>query len=1060
MDRTPTASSTHEKDRAADEVGSRDGPVSSTASLFPACLAIAAGALVLSGWALDIGVLKSVVPGWVAIKANTAVCFVLAGAALLGLSWRRPTEEVGPCRAALPCAANLCAAMAALVGLLTVCEYAFGVDLGIDNLLFTEAAGAAGTVHPGRMALPTAVSFLLAGVALLLLDLRRARWVAFGLACGVVLIALLALLGYIYDWQKLYAFGPFTVIAIPTALVLLVLGTGIVAARPEWTASRFVSQRGATLGLVGGVLLLLIVAGGMYRTVRMAAETRTAAAHAQTVIDEAERLLAATQDMVTGERGFVITGDERFLAPSAPAAARMDMALISMRRLTSGDAEQQRRVTELTPLIERRMTVARENIALRRTEGEEAAARRIAQGEGLRLMDAIRGKAGELIARERSLVTLRNLHSDAAATRAVLAMSLAIFLAMVIVSVAFILLRHQIRQRALAQEELLRSHTELDRRVADRTAELAFKNVLLTTQQNVALDGILVVDEQGQIISFNHRFAAMWGLPDDTLASRSDARALQCVLDKLADPEAFLARVRELYARPDETSREEIALKDGRTFDRYSAGMRGADGRLYGRVWFFRDVTAQRQADAALRERDENLRVLGSVIPGVLWLSTPNLDRMLYVSPSYERMWGRTAASLIENPLSYLDSIHPEDRERVASALAGHADGHYDTEYRLVLPDGNVRWIHDQGAPVHDGQGRLVRMGGVAIDITERKRAELEMQKLSSVVRHSREFINLATLDGRMIFLNEWGRQMVGVDSQALERTHVMDVIADACQERVRSEVLPALLAGGAWRGELQYRNVKTGQVTDVYAITFTVPDPVTGRPLFLANTSIDMTERKRLEADLRQLNADLERRVAERTAELAEANRDLQEQIAARERMQGDLERYYRLTPALVCVAGLDGRFLQLNPAWEKTLGWTVDDLTARPFLEFVHPDDEAATTRATATLAQGDALVSFENRYRCRDGAYRWLVWNAVAEPERRVIYAKRPRRHRPQGGRTARHGTERGSATAGASTGGGAEGTRVLQLLRQPRPARAVATHQRLRRSRPGAERWSTG
>src|SRR5207245_7560353 len=90
--------------------------------------------------------------------------------------------------------------------------------------------------------------------------------------------------------------------------------------------------------------------------------------------------------------------------------------------------------------------------------------------------------------------------------------------------------------------------------------------------------------------------------------SRSDERALKSVLDKLVDPQGFLARVRHLYEHPDEESRDEIALKDGRTFDRYSAPVRSQDGIRYGRVWYFRDVTGRKRTEQELRRAAEETR--------------------------------------------------------------------------------------------------------------------------------------------------------------------------------------------------------------------------------------------------------------------------------------------------------------------------------------------------------------------------------------------------------------------------------------------------------------------
>jgi PAS domain S-box-containing protein len=119
-----------------------------------------------------------------------------------------------------------------------------------------------------------------------------------------------------------------------------------------------------------------------------------------------------------------------------------------------------------------------------------------------------------------------------------------------------------------------------------------------------------------------------------------------------------------------------------------------------------------------------------------------------------------------------------------------------------------------------------------------------------------------------------------------------------------------------------------------------------------------------------------LEARVQARTQELHQSREEL--------------DQFFSMSLDLKCVADLEGRFTRVNPAWEAVLGWTVTDLTARPYLDFVHPDDVAATAREAATLSAGGASVNFENRYRCKDGTYRWLSWKASANHARGAIYA----------------------------------------------------------------------
>jgi two-component system, cell cycle sensor histidine kinase and response regulator CckA len=149
------------------------------------------------------------------------------------------------------------------------------------------------------------------------------------------------------------------------------------------------------------------------------------------------------------------------------------------------------------------------------------------------------------------------------------------------------------------------------------------------------------------------------------------------------------------------------------------------------------DVTNRKRDEGALRESEARFRQIAENIREVFWLAEPDLSRIVYVSPAYEAIWGRAVKRLYANPNDWLNAIHVDDRERVmASAAAQILSGNYEAQYRIVRPDGQVRWIHDRGFPVRDDAGNMIRFAGFAEDVTQRLQLEDELrqtQKMESL---------------------------------------------------------------------------------------------------------------------------------------------------------------------------------------------------------------------------------------------------------------------------------------------------------------------------------------
>jgi putative nucleotidyltransferase with HDIG domain/PAS domain S-box-containing protein len=267
------------------------------------------------------------------------------------------------------------------------------------------------------------------------------------------------------------------------------------------------------------------------------------------------------------------------------------------------------------------------------------------------------------------------------------------------------------------------------RRQAVGDGAVHLEDLVLATVHELALDGILVISGDGHVLSYNQRFATMWGVSIDLLARKNDAILLQAVTGKLVAPQKFLDGVNYLYEHQDETSRDEIELTDGRIFDRYSAPIHLGD-QYFGRVWYFRDDTERRRAEAASRDSENELRVaLAAARMGTFdWhLMT---DRIIW-SRGSETLFGFSPGGFGGTNDPFERCVHPQDLSSligtVARCIAKRTP--FAAEFRVTWPDGSEHWIAGQGEFTFDDGGRAVRLHGIALDVTARKQSEEQLRQ-------------------------------------------------------------------------------------------------------------------------------------------------------------------------------------------------------------------------------------------------------------------------------------------------------------------------------------------
>jgi two-component system cell cycle sensor histidine kinase/response regulator CckA len=262
------------------------------------------------------------------------------------------------------------------------------------------------------------------------------------------------------------------------------------------------------------------------------------------------------------------------------------------------------------------------------------------------------------------------------------------------------------------------------RDVTDRNRaeeELRGKTALLEAQLNSSIEGILVVDSQGKKVLQNQRTIDLWKIPQNIAEGKDDEKQVQFVMNQVKDPKSFVEKITYLYSHPNEISRDEIELKDGTVLDRYSSPVIGKDGKHYGRIWSFRDVTERKQAEAALRDGERRLRTLAEASFEGICISENG--RILDVNDQFAAMYGYGRDELIGREISPL--IAPEWRQAIVERING-GDGKA-VEHQCLRKDGSIFECEAQARTISWGD-REVRVSAVR-DLTQRKQLETQLRQ-------------------------------------------------------------------------------------------------------------------------------------------------------------------------------------------------------------------------------------------------------------------------------------------------------------------------------------------
>jgi diguanylate cyclase (GGDEF)-like protein/PAS domain S-box-containing protein len=363
-----------------------------------------------------------------------------------------------------------------------------------------------------------------------------------------------------------------------------------------------------------------------------------------------------------------------------------------------------------------------------------------------------------------------------------------------------------------------------------------------------------------------------------------------------------------------------------------------------------------------LRESESRYRGIVERIPLVTYTAAPDeVSSTLYVSPQIEQLLGFPPEDFLSDPDLFAKQIHPEDRERVLEEIhRSHASGRpFRSEYRMLRRDGRVVWVHDEAYELHDENGKTLGIQGITQDITKRKEAEEKIRFQASLLDEVGEAVIAIDLEGKVVYWNRAAEGLYGWSArEAMGRPSIEVTASKELWERA-DEIMSELRAMRSWAGEYQLRR-KDGTLFPALINVTPVHDKE-GNLVGMTSVSTDITDRKRAEKALRES-----------------------------EQRFGSAFRDAAIGMALV---GTDGRFLQVNRALCRIVGYSDEELLAKNFRDITHPDDlEADVEQVRKMLAGEIETYQKEKRYLHKEGHVVWILLSVslVHDEEGEPLYS----------------------------------------------------------------------
>lgn len=676
-----------------------------------------AGILVLLGWLFEIEPLKTFGFGGVTMKANTSLSFLLCGLTIIFL--QKSEKQM------YTVIARFCSLIVALLGAIVLSEYIFNINLGVDELLFSEPKGAIDTSHPGRMSPNTALNFILFGIVLFSISFKKYERNLLLLAFYIFAstLSIISLFGYIFGFIEQTGLAYYTKMALNTSIVFILLSISIYFTMFNPSKPRLTLEYKLLSALTLSAVLLLFITFTIISSFTSFISASDLVKHSDKVKEELNNISSAAYELVACTRGYLITPHEGFLEEQNETKESILKISSKIKDLIKDNPIQVNYLAELDKLIGERISFSDSLINTKKQDGHDKAVELFATLQGKNITENIQHVISKMHAEEDRLLILRFENEKLTINNSFTIVYFNLAAKMILMALIFYFVKKDVSGRRKAEQELQKLNEELEERVKEKTEEIKSAEKRFRTLIEQGNDIIMLIDTEGKIIYASPSNKVILGYGDEdyigtpilSYVHPDDLDQINVLYSECYNNPGKLIKAEFRHRHKDDTYRwlESFGTNHFNNPD------------IHAMVANSRDITDRKRTQEEL----EKAKLVVMNAEEVIFMTDAE-SKFVFINPSFTKMYGWTPEEVIgkETPGILKSGFHDLNfyNEFVKKV---YQNATVSLEMVNKTKNGNLIEIKNVISPVFNKAGKIIGYVTIQSDISLKKQQEREILK-------------------------------------------------------------------------------------------------------------------------------------------------------------------------------------------------------------------------------------------------------------------------------------------------------------------------------------------